>query len=60
MQKEYLLIQKLIKENGELKKENTQAYINSWIRFLKDKPKEIITASNRAFKAVEFYFSKIK
>lgn len=44
----------------DINKENTQAYINSWIRFLKDKPKEIITASNRAFKAVEFYFSKIK
>jgi len=34
--------------------ENVQAYINSWIRFLKDAPREIVTAAGKAQKAARY------
>jgi antirestriction protein ArdC len=34
--------------------ENTQAYINSWIRNFKDKPKMVVQCSSKAHKAVEY------
>jgi len=37
---------------------NSQAYINGWIKHLKDHPKEIIFASSQAQKSVEFILNK--
>lgn len=39
---------------------NTQAYINWRCSYLKEKPREIINAGNKAFKAVNFYLDNIK
>lgn len=39
---------------------NTQAYINGRVKYLKEKPREIINAWNRAFKAVHFYLDNNK
>ena len=51
----------LMNENWlDWNKENTQAYINGWISTLKEKPQLIISAWNKAFRAVEFYMDKIK
>lgn len=44
----------------DVDKKNKQAYINWRINALEDKPNMIITAGNKAFKAVEFYFDNIK
>ena len=37
---------------------NAQAYINGWVKYLKDHPKEIIGASSQAVKAVERMLTK--
>ena len=37
---------------------NSQAYINGWIKHLKNHPKEIIFASNQSQKAVEYILNK--
>ena len=39
-------------------KKNSQAYINGWISYLKNNPKEIISASSQATKAVEYMLNK--
>lgn len=39
---------------------NIQAYINWRCKYLKEKPREIINAGNKAFKAVNFYLDNIK
>jgi len=50
----------LMNENWlEYNKKNTQAYINWWIKLLKDKPKTIITASNKSFEAVNYYLNAL-
>ena len=33
---------------------NSQAYINGWVKQLKDKPKMALSAANKAMKAVDF------
>ena len=39
-------------------KRNSQAYINGWIEYLKDHPKEIIFASSQAQKSVEYILNR--
>ena len=38
--------------------QNSQAYINGWIKHLKNNPKEIIFASSQAQKSVEFILNR--
>ena len=37
---------------------NSQAYINGWISYLKNNPKEIISASSKSKKAIEYILNK--
>ena len=44
--------------NPKDNEKNSQAYINGWISYLKNNPKEIISASSQATKAVEYMLNK--
>jgi antirestriction protein ArdC len=46
--------------HGLKKSENNQAYINSWISYLKNNPNEIIAGAGRAEKAVKFLTEKVE
>ena len=37
---------------------NSQAYINGWIKHLKNNPREIVYASSQAQKAVEYILNR--
>ena len=38
--------------------DNSQAYINGWIKYLKNNPKEILSASSKSRKAIEYILNK--
>ena len=38
--------------------DNSQAYINGWIKYLKNHPKEILSASSKSRKAIEYILNK--
>lgn len=37
--------------------QNTQAYINGWTKYMKDKPGEVVSAFTKAMKASEYVLS---